>query len=155
MFTHWGEILYSIISSFLRFLYKNQSEVIISNINPKMFFKSLPLLSTHSFVINQKSDFSRYLSHLDSPFMEPFPERKQSLGESNQLGLFFMQWTLKINIPTSPLPLWERMVRSNRDILFITLESFTNSILSKQRFSSLRKFKLCICKKLIFLELPM
>ena len=39
------------------------------------------------------------------------------------------------------------MVRSNRDILFITLQSFTNSILSKQRFSSLRKFKLCICKK--------
>ena len=39
------------------------------------------------------------------------------------------------------------MVRSNMDILFITLQSFTNSILSKQRFSSLRKFKLCICKK--------
>ena len=39
------------------------------------------------------------------------------------------------------------MVRSNRDILFIGLESFTNSILSKQRFSSLRKIKLCICKK--------
>ena len=58
-----------------------------------------------------------------------------------------MQWTLKINIPTSSLPLWEHMVRSNRDILFITLESFTNSILSKQRFSSLRKFKLCICKE--------
>ena len=29
----------------------------------------------------------------------------------------------------------------------ITLESFTNSILSKQRFSFLRKFKLCIKKK--------
>ena len=42
------------------------------------------------------------------------------------------------------------MVRSNRDILFITLQSFTNSILSKQRFSSLRKFKLCICKKINF-----
>ena len=28
----------------------------------------------------------------------------------------------------------------------ITLESFTNSILSKQRFSFLRKFKLCIKK---------
>ena len=34
-----------------------------------------------------------------------------------------------------------------RDILFITLESFKNSILSKLRFSSLRKFKVCICKK--------
>ena len=41
------------------------------------------------------------------------------------------------------------MVRSNRDILFITLESFTNSILSKQKFS-LHKFKLCICKKFNF-----
>ena len=38
-----------------------------------MFFKSLSLLSIHSFIINQKSDCSRYLSHLDSPFMEPFP----------------------------------------------------------------------------------
>ena len=54
---------------------------------------------------------------------------------------------LKINIPISSLPLWEHMVRSKRDILFITLESFTNSILSKQRFSSLRKFKLYICLK--------
>ena len=54
---------------------------------------------------------------------------------------------LKINIPTSSLPLWEHMVRLKRDILFITLESFTNSILSKQRFSSLRKFKLYICLK--------
>ena len=54
---------------------------------------------------------------------------------------------LKINIPTSSLPLWEHMVRLKRDILFITLESFTNSILSKQRFSSLRKFKLYICFK--------
>ena len=61
-----------------------------------------------------------------------------------------MQWTLKINIPTSYLPLWEHMVRSNWDILFITVESFTKSILSKQRFSSLRKFKLCICKKINF-----
>ena len=41
------------------------------------------------------------------------------------------------------------MVRSNRDTFFITLESFTNSILSKQRFS-LRKFKLCICKNFNF-----
>ena len=57
---------------------------------------------------------------------------------------------LKINIPTSPFPLWEHIVRSKRDILFITLESFTNSILSKLRFSSLRKFMLCICKKNYF-----
>ena len=42
------------------------------------------------------------------------------------------------------------MFRSNRDILFITLESFTNSIVSKQRFSYLRKFKLCVCKKIDF-----
>ena len=48
-----------------------QSEVTISI--PKYFFKSLSLLSIHSFIINQKSDFSRYLFHLDSPFMEPFP----------------------------------------------------------------------------------
>ena len=54
---------------------------------------------------------------------------------------------LKINIPTSPLPLWEHVVRSKKDILFITLESFTNIILSKLRFSSLRKFKRCFSKK--------
>ena len=57
---------------------------------------------------------------------------------------------LKINIPTSPFPLWEHTVRSKRDILFITLESFTNSILSKLGFSSLRKFMPCICKKNYF-----
>ena len=50
----------------------------------------------------------------------------------------------KINIPTSPLPLREHTVRSKRDILFIKLESFTNSIMPKLRFSSLRKFRLCI-----------
>ena len=49
-----------------------------------------------------------------------------------------------------PTPTLKHMVRSNRDILFITLESFTNSILSKQRFSSLRKFKLCIYEKINF-----
>ena len=48
-----------------------QSEVTISI--PKYFFQILPLLSIQSFIINQKFDFSRYLSHLDSPFMEPFP----------------------------------------------------------------------------------
>ena len=36
--------------------------------------------------------------------------------------------------------------------MFITLESFTNSIMSKQSFSSLRKFKMCICKKINFFE---
>ena len=64
-----------------------------------------------------------------------------------EIGLFFIQWMLKINIPTSPLPLWEHVVRSKKDILFITLESFTNIILSKLRFSSLRKFKRCFSKK--------
>ena len=64
-----------------------------------------------------------------------------------EVGLFFIQWMLKINIPTSPLPLWEYVVRSKKDIFFITFESFTNSMLSKLRFSSLRKFKLCISKK--------
>ena len=64
-----------------------------------------------------------------------------------EVGLFFIQWMLKINIPTSPLPLWEHVVRSKKDILFITLESFTNIILSKLRFSSLRKFKRCFSKK--------
>ena len=63
-----------------------------------------------------------------------------------EIGLFFIQWMLKINIPTSPLPLWEYVVRSKKDI-FIAFESFTNSMLSKLRFSSLRKFKLCISKK--------
>ena len=76
-----------------------------------------------------------------------FPLRKIIFLE---VGLFFIQWMLKINIPTSPFPLWEHIVRSKRDILFITLESFTNSILSKLRFSSLRKFMLCICKKNYF-----
>ena len=55
----------------------------------------------------------------------------------------------KMNIPTSPLPLREHTVRSKRDILFIKLESSTNSIMSKLRFSSLRKFRLCIFKKKI------
>ena len=64
-----------------------------------------------------------------------------------EVGLFFIQWMLKINIPTSPLPLWEHVVRSKKDILFITLETFTNIILSKLRFSSLRKFKRCFSKK--------
>ena len=57
---------------------------------------------------------------------------------------------LKINIPTSPLPLRGHAVRSKKGILFITLES--NSILSKQSFSSLPKFKLCICKNIIYFE---
>ena len=33
-----------------------------------------------------------------------------------EVGLFFIQWMLKINIPTSPLPLWEYVVRSKKDI---------------------------------------
>ena len=37
-------------------------------------------------------------------------------------------------------------VKTN-NIFFITFESFTNSMLSKLRFSSLRKFKLCISEK--------
>ena len=35
-----------------------------------------------------------------------------------------------------PLPLWGHLVRSDNDILLITLQSFTKSILSKLRFSS-------------------
>ena len=49
-----------------------------------------------------------------------------------------------MNIPTSPFPLREHTVRSKRDILFIYLESSTNSIMSKLKFASLRKFRLCI-----------
>ena len=97
-----------------------------------------------------KNRFQSSLVPLKLTFMEPFPWRKRLLGKNNQFGLFFIQWMPKIDIPTSSLPLWEHMFRSNRDILFITLESFINSIVSKQRFSSLRKFKLCICKKIDF-----
>ena len=78
------------------------------------------------------------------PFHGFFPSHKIIFFE---IGLFFIQWMLKINIPTSPLPLWEYVVRSKKDIFFITFESLTNSMLSKLRFSSLRKFKLCISKK--------
>ena len=69
-----------------------------------------------------------------------------------EVGLLFIQWMLKINIPTSPLPIRGHVVRSKKGILFITLESFTNSILSKQSFSSLRKFKLCTCKNISYFE---
>ena len=49
-----------------------------------------------------------------------------------------------------PLPTLRTHSYIKRDILFITLESFTNSILSKVRFPCLRKFKLYICKKNYF-----
>ena len=90
-------------------------------------------------------------------FHRAFPWRKQSLGKKIiNSEFFFIQWMLKINIPTSPLPLWEHAVRSKRDILFLKPKSSSNSIMSELRFSSLRKFRLWIFfKKLIYLELPM
>ena len=79
---------------------------------------SIPLSSNNSFAIQQKSPFNRSKSHLNSPFMDFFPLRKIIFFE---VGLFFRQWTLKTNIPTSPFPLWEHMIRSKRDILLLHL----------------------------------
>ena len=85
-----------------------------------MFFRetSIPLSSNNSFAIQQKSPFNRSKSHLNSPFMDFFPLRKIIFFE---VGLFFIQWMLKTNIPTSPFPLWEHMIRSKRDILLLHL----------------------------------
>ena len=120
-----------------------------------MFYKKCCLERQAYFYLRRTVlQFSRNpISIVQNPFKFTFhgfffPLRKIIFFE---VGLFFIQWMLKINIPTSPFPLWEHIVRSKRDILFITLESFTNSILSTLRFSSLRKFMLCICKKKLFL----
>ena len=52
------------------------------------------------------------------------------------------------------LPTLRTHEKVKKGYFVITLESFTNSILSKQKFSFLRKLKLCILKKMISLELP-
>ena len=41
----------------------------------------------------------------------------------NEHIFFFIQWMLKTNIPTSPFPLWEHMIRSKRDILLLHLNN--------------------------------
>ena len=40
-----------------------------------------------------------------------------------EVGFFLIQWMLKTNIPTSPFPLWDRMIRSKRDILLLHLNN--------------------------------
>ena len=58
--------------------------------------------------------------------MDFFPLRKIIFFE---LGLFFIQWQLKINIPTSPLLLWEHIVQGQGQIYKQFVKSNGNNVL--------------------------
>ena len=108
---------------------------------------SIPLSSNNSFAIQQKSPFNRSKSHLNSPFMDFFPLRKIIFFE---VGLFFIQWMLKTNIPTSPFPLWERMIRSKRDILLLHLNNL-QTVYCQNKGSLFCASLSCVFKKKLFL----
>ena len=108
---------------------------------------SIPLYLNNSLAIQQKSHFNRSKSHLNSPFMDFFPLRKIIFFE---VGLFFIQWMLKTNIPTSPFPLWERMIRSKRDILLLHLNNLQTVYCQNKGALFCASLSCCIFKKNYF-----
>ena len=67
-----------------------------------------------------------------------------------EVGLFFIQWMLKTNIPTSPFPLWERMIRSKRDILLLHLNNL-QTVYCQNKGSLFCASLSCVFKKNIYL----
>ena len=76
-----------------------------------------------------------------------FPLRKIIFFE---VGLFFIQWMLKTNIPTSPFPLWEHMIRSKRDILLLHLNNL-QTVYCQNKGSLFCASLSCVFKKKLFL----